>query len=158
MHSLPERIHTVPAPPKQVFASVTDYYRRSQDPIRFIQRKPLPTTFKLGETIASYRQENEAALSEDPAKYPFTYFRVSLTRGLIGLEKKAYSIVYSLGLHVVGQVVYKRVCPETAGKILSVKELVTVKLVNTIPPIYRAVSGFTKVDNIIGKGLIKSTV
>ncbi|KAK9374421.1 mitochondrial 54S ribosomal protein uL30m [Lipomyces chichibuensis] len=59
-----------------------------------------------------------------------SYFRVQLHRSAIGLNKKTNEILRTLGLRKRGSVVYHNITAPTAGKILAVKELVRVRLVD----------------------------
>ncbi|KAH7915465.1 hypothetical protein BJ138DRAFT_1077376 [Hygrophoropsis aurantiaca] len=56
-----------------------------------------------------------------------THFKITLRRSAIALGEKKKETLVSLGLHRRMQIVYHLHSPETAGKILKVKELVEVE-------------------------------
>ncbi|KAG7099736.1 hypothetical protein E1B28_001551 [Marasmius oreades] len=58
---------------------------------------------------------------------PTTHFKITLRRSAISLGDKIKGTLESLGIHRRMQTVYHRHSPETAGKILRVKELVEVE-------------------------------
>ncbi|KAF9270727.1 hypothetical protein L218DRAFT_53609 [Marasmius fiardii PR-910] len=55
---------------------------------------------------------------------PTTHFKITLRRSAISLGDRIKGTLESLGIHRRMQTVYHRHSPETAGKILRVKELV----------------------------------
>ncbi|KAI0956508.1 hypothetical protein AcV7_006893 [Taiwanofungus camphoratus] len=57
---------------------------------------------------------------------PNTHFRITLRRSAISLPSNIKGTLVSLGIHRRMQTVYHPHSPETAGKILKVKELVQV--------------------------------
>ncbi|KAK9464697.1 ribosomal protein L30 [Lipomyces arxii] len=57
------------------------------------------------------------------------FYKIQLYRSAIGLPKKVSLVLLSLGLRRRGNIVYQNISPVSAGKILSVKELVRVSLV-----------------------------
>lgn len=59
-----------------------------------------------------------------------THFKITLLRSAIGLPKRYRQTLESLGIHRRGQTVFHVHNPETAGKILRVKELVQVQNVD----------------------------
>lgn len=127
-----------------------------KQPLRFAQRYPLPTTFAPGQDIKSWQQsikQSSAPLTQDPKFYPFKYYEVTMIRGLIGLPKTTKNVAHSLGLRVVNQVVYLSVSTANAGKLLKLKELIRLRLVNEIEEPVKTVLGFTKIGNTIGKNL-----
>lgn len=110
----------------------------------------LPTTFPAGVTEKSYKQ---ALLQDDepirePGVYPYKYYQVSLVRGVIGLPEKTRKIVKRLGLTKRMRVVYAPVGVRAAKQILAIKELVRVRLVNTIPQKVPTPSGYRKIDSV----------
>jgi len=56
-----------------------------------------------------------------------THFKITLLRSAIGLPQRYRQTLESLGIHRRGQTVFHVHNPETAGKILRVKELVQVR-------------------------------
>ncbi|KAJ2145257.1 39S ribosomal protein L33, mitochondrial [Coemansia sp. RSA 353] len=75
-------------------------------------------------------------------------WRITLKRSPIGLHPKTRENARVLGLTRCGHVVYRHVSPEMAGKILKVKELVKIELVDQIEPVKtKAPTGF----EIIGR-------
>ncbi|THH08113.1 hypothetical protein EW146_g9101 [Bondarzewia mesenterica] len=58
---------------------------------------------------------------------PNTHFRITSRRSAISLPAHIKGTLVSLGIHRRMQTVYHRHTPETAGKILAVKELVEVE-------------------------------
>jgi len=56
-----------------------------------------------------------------------THFKITLRRSAIALGEKKQGTLKALGLHRRMQTVYHRHSPETAGKILHVKELLEVE-------------------------------
>ncbi|KAH9847858.1 hypothetical protein C2E23DRAFT_846833 [Lenzites betulinus] len=73
-------------------------------------------------TFATAAPSSSAAASE-----PLTHFRITLRRSAISLPKNVKGTLEALGIHRRLQTVYHRHCPDIAGKILRVKELVTVQ-------------------------------
>jgi large subunit ribosomal protein L30 len=67
--------------------------------------------------------ESESPRSSDGT----THYRIILRRSAIGLPDYASRTLKALGIHRRMQTVYHRHSPETAGKILRVKELVEVQ-------------------------------
>lgn len=150
MSSIELRTHSAEFTPK-TYASAFDYIHREQDPIRYTPRLVFPTTFAEGVTIESYKKSllvQEAPLIINETNFPYTYYQLTLKRGLIGLGAKLKSVAVLLGLRVLGQVVYIRVSRKSARNILLIKELVELKLVNSIPPCYKAIDGFKVVGNL----------
>lgn len=62
-----------------------------------------------------------------PPTEPNTHFRITLRRSAISLPANIKATLEALGIHRRLQTVYHRHNPETAGKILRVKELVEVQ-------------------------------
>ena len=58
---------------------------------------------------------------------PLTHYRITLRRSAIALPKNIKGTLEALGIHRRLQTVYHRHTPDIAGKILTVKELVTVE-------------------------------
>lgn len=58
---------------------------------------------------------------------PLTHFRITLRRSAISLSKNVKGTLEALGIHRRLQTVYHRHTPDIAGKILRVKELVSVQ-------------------------------
>ena len=58
---------------------------------------------------------------------PLTHYRITLRRSAIGLPKRSKATLEALGIHRRMQTVYHKHTPESAGKILAVKELVEVE-------------------------------
>ncbi|KAI8924676.1 hypothetical protein BC831DRAFT_387830, partial [Entophlyctis helioformis] len=56
------------------------------------------------------------------------FFEITLRRGLFGLPQTTRTVVSALGLSKRHQVVWRLVGPRSAGQLLKVKELVTVRL------------------------------
>ncbi|KAI0833822.1 hypothetical protein BC628DRAFT_57068 [Trametes gibbosa] len=70
-----------------------------------------------------------APSSSSPAagSEPLTHYRITLRRSAISLSKNVKGTLEALGIHRRLQTVYHRHCPDIAGKILTVKELVSVQ-------------------------------
>ncbi|KAI0636254.1 hypothetical protein C8Q77DRAFT_632472 [Trametes polyzona] len=71
-----------------------------------------------------------AASSSSPAaaeSEPLTHFRITLRRSAISLPQNVKGTLAALGIHRRLQTVYHRHSPDIAGKILAVKELVSVE-------------------------------
>lgn len=60
------------------------------------------------------------------------FYRIRAIRSTIGLPKQMKERCHALGIRRRGAVVYQPVNPAVAGQILSVKELVSVQLVDKI--------------------------
>ncbi|RPD54860.1 hypothetical protein L226DRAFT_262018 [Lentinus tigrinus ALCF2SS1-7] len=58
---------------------------------------------------------------------PLTHYRITLRRSAISLPQNIKGTLEALGIHRRLQTVYHRHTPDIAGKILTVKELVTVE-------------------------------
>ncbi|KAI0353701.1 hypothetical protein OH77DRAFT_1483011 [Trametes cingulata] len=58
---------------------------------------------------------------------PLTHFRITLRRSAISLPSNIKGTLAALGIHRRLQTVYHRHSPDIAGKILAVKELVSVQ-------------------------------
>lgn len=56
------------------------------------------------------------------------FYKITLSRSLIGVPHTTRSIVKSLGLGKTGSVVYQRVTPACAGALAKIKELVKVEV------------------------------
>ncbi len=135
----------------------TDQVTPFEPSIRYAPRYPLPTTFEKGQdhkTWLADMKKDEEPLTSDPNFYPYKYYEITMIRGTIGLPVKTKRITKSLGLSVVNQVVYKPVSEAIAGKILKVKELVRLRLVNEIPAPQQTVLGYKKIGNAIGKSVL----
>ena len=59
------------------------------------------------------------------------YFRIQLLRSAIGLPEKTSGVLKALGLRKRMATVFHPVSPQVAGQIMKVKELVSVKEVET---------------------------
>ncbi|KAI0667908.1 hypothetical protein C8Q78DRAFT_303736 [Trametes maxima] len=70
-----------------------------------------------------------ASSSTAPAAHaePLTHFRITLRRSAISLPQNVKGTLAALGIHRRLQTVYHRHTPDIAGKILTVKELVSVE-------------------------------
>lgn len=68
-----------------------------------------------------------AAQSSASTAEPNTHYRITLRRSAISLPANIKATLEALGIHRRLQTVYHRHNPETAGKILRVKELVEVQ-------------------------------
>ncbi|KAJ3417206.1 hypothetical protein HDV05_006412 [Chytridiales sp. JEL 0842] len=88
--------------------------------------------------------------AETSGPYTHKYFEITLRKGYYGLPKKVKGYLMALGLHQRHQVVWRQVGPESAGQIMKVKELVSVRLVNGIPPKEAMPVGYSKVGNVMG--------
>jgi ribosomal protein L30 len=64
---------------------------------------------------------------------PFKYYKITLKRGLIGIPKRVRDVAKTLGLNKREQSVFVPVTANSAGKILRVKELVSVENVKELP-------------------------
>lgn len=56
------------------------------------------------------------------------FYKITLSRSLIGVPHTTKSIVKSLGLGKTGSIVYQKVTPSCAGALAKVKELVKVEV------------------------------
>ncbi|KAI8613962.1 hypothetical protein BC830DRAFT_1129725 [Chytriomyces sp. MP71] len=126
---------------------------------------PLPTTFASpSDSIASHRAAHALNKIGQPlfepaplpasagSAYPYRYYKITLRRGLRGIDADTRKCVLSLGLHGRHEVVWRPVCPQTAGLVLKVRELVTVELANELPQETRrprAVKGYNKIGNSV---------
>ncbi|EGN99362.1 hypothetical protein SERLA73DRAFT_182313 [Serpula lacrymans var. lacrymans S7.3] len=84
--------------------------------------KPIFSTC-LSRTLATATPKAKSTTKPDPS----THFKITLRRSAIALGEKKKETLVSLGIHRRMQTVYHRHCPEVAGKILKVKELVEVE-------------------------------
>jgi large subunit ribosomal protein L30 len=86
-------------------------------------------TIKTEATPPEPQIENppSTSTSSDTQTEPLTHYRITLRRSAIGLPKQYRATLESLGIHRRMQTVYHPHRPEFAGKILRVKELVTVE-------------------------------
>ena len=110
--------------------------------------RPLPQTFSDGMTLKDFKSKPLIPPTEcQNYHYPYKYYEICLMRGILGLPKQTRKIVQSLGLHTRHQVVWRLVGSRSAGQILKVKELVSVKLVNDIPPKSVYPRGFQVVES-----------
>ncbi|KAI8808198.1 hypothetical protein BJ742DRAFT_810009 [Cladochytrium replicatum] len=100
---------------------------------------PLPTTF---------RPKDTTEVKAEPR-----YYEITLRRGVVGLPWKTRRVVESLGFKKRHQVVYKPIEASVAGRILGVKELVSLRLVADIPPRYEIPKGYKKVGSLISSGI-----
>ncbi|KAI8969896.1 hypothetical protein BD414DRAFT_427896 [Trametes punicea] len=78
---------------------------------------------------ARFRSLASSASSSAPLaeSEPLTHFRITLRRSAIALPKNIKGTLAALGIHRRLQTVYHRHSPDIAGKILAVKELVSVQ-------------------------------
>jgi ribosomal protein L30/L7E len=113
--------------------------------------RPLPLTFKEGESIRDYKTKPLVAekLPAGEYHYPYRFYEITLRRGVLGLPARTRHIVQSLGLLKRHQVVWRLVSPRSAGQILKIKELVSVRLVNEIPVKQPWPTGFKKIGNLL---------
>ena len=65
--------------------------------------------------------------SSTTSSEPLTHYRITLRRSAISLPQNIKGTLEALGIHRRLQTVYHRHTPDIAGKILTVKELVTVE-------------------------------
>ncbi|KAI8840395.1 hypothetical protein BJ741DRAFT_706279 [Chytriomyces cf. hyalinus JEL632] len=118
---------------------------------------PLPTTFASKDmTIPLFKSLHKLDRTGKPAvqpapiageAYPFRYYKITLRRGLRGIEKSVKKCVDALGLKGRHETVWKSVNPHNAGLILKIRELITVELANELPQDLgrpRAVKGYVK--------------
>ncbi|AQZ10432.1 MRPL33 (YMR286W) [Zygosaccharomyces parabailii] len=56
------------------------------------------------------------------------FYKITLSRSLIGVPHTTRSVVKSLGLSKRGSVVYRQVTPQCAGSLAKCKELVSVEV------------------------------
>ena len=99
---------------------------------------------------------NDAPLTLDKTKYPYKFYEITLKRGLIGLKPETKKAAKSLGLLKRFQVylyllkvVHRRVEPRFAGLILRLKELISVRLVNSVPVAQPTPTGFVKIGSYL---------
>jgi large subunit ribosomal protein L30 len=71
------------------------------------------------------------ANSESTSSPPNTHFKITLRRSAIALGEKKQKTLRALGITRRNQTVYMPHCPQAAGKILRLKELVEVENVPT---------------------------
>jgi large subunit ribosomal protein L30 len=111
--------------------------------------RALPITFQEGETIKDYKTKPLICekLKAGEYHFPYRYYEICLRRGLVGLPQKTKHIVQSLGLTKRHQVVWRLVSPKSAGQILKIKELVTIRLVNEIPERKPPPTGFKLISS-----------
>ncbi|KAJ3183494.1 hypothetical protein HDU87_006813 [Geranomyces variabilis] len=172
----PAQLATPPVPP-QNFSTQQPPYKRTSTPFHIRQRQPanprryitdvetalpLPTTFPAGitsraEFLASsggrrpqIPEQKLAITVENP--FPYKYYEISLRRSLNGLPATTKKHASALGLTARHQVVWRLVSPRAAGQILTLRELVAVRLVNEIPQKPVLPTGFAKVGNAVGNG------
>ncbi|KAE9409140.1 hypothetical protein BT96DRAFT_913327 [Gymnopus androsaceus JB14] len=81
--------------------------------------KPLAPNFSQRLQDLSHPSESDSPKN--------THFKITLHRSAISLGDRIKGTLESLGIHRRFQTVYHRHTPETAGKILAVKELVQVE-------------------------------
>ncbi|KAJ3229420.1 hypothetical protein HDU81_005389 [Chytriomyces hyalinus] len=118
---------------------------------------PLPTTFASKDmTISLFKSLHKLDKTGKPAvqpapvageTYPYRYYKITLRRGLRGIEKGVKKCVDALGLKGRHETVWKAVNPHNAGLILKIRELITVELANELPQDLgrlRAVKGYVK--------------
>lgn len=101
-------------PPSSAMLSAAVVRTRVAVPAR-AQRRLLATT---------PTQSSSATISSITSE-PLTHFRITLRRSAISLPQNIKDTLTSLGIHRRLQTVYHRHTPDIAGKILTVKELVT---------------------------------
>ncbi|KAJ3287159.1 hypothetical protein HK104_008731 [Borealophlyctis nickersoniae] len=82
--------------------------------------------------------------------YPYRYYEVHLKKGLIGLPWQTRKKVKEIGFRHRNDVIWRRVNPISAGHILRIRDLVSVRLVNEIPGPVVIPKGFKKVGNMLG--------
>ncbi|KZT06145.1 uncharacterized protein LAESUDRAFT_737153 [Laetiporus sulphureus 93-53] len=75
----------------------------------------------------SFATATPPAHPEPAQPEPNTHFRITLRRSAIGLPSRIKGTLVALGLHRRMHTVYHKHCPDIAGKILAVKELVQVE-------------------------------
>ncbi|TBU46921.1 hypothetical protein BD309DRAFT_952957 [Dichomitus squalens] len=68
-----------------------------------------------------------AAPSSSSSGEPLTHYRITLRRSAIALPMNIKGTLAALGIHRRLQTVFHRHTPDIAGKILTIKELVTVE-------------------------------
>ncbi|SCU86650.1 LAFA_0E02190g1_1 [Lachancea sp. 'fantastica'] len=56
------------------------------------------------------------------------FYKITLSRSIIGLPQATKNIAASLGLGKTGSVVYRKVSPSIAGSIAKIKEVVSVEV------------------------------
>ncbi|EIN03974.1 hypothetical protein PUNSTDRAFT_93411 [Punctularia strigosozonata HHB-11173 SS5] len=95
---------------------------------RALLRAGSSRAFSSGRALCS-SPPAQAVSSSQPASdsEPLTHFRITLRRSAISLPDKIQDTVAALGLRRRHQTVYHPHSPETAGKILKIKELVEVE-------------------------------
>ncbi|KAI8053840.1 50S ribosomal protein L30, partial [Syncephalis plumigaleata] len=55
------------------------------------------------------------------------YIKITMTRSLIGLNRKLYRVAHGLGLTKRGRSVFQPVTPGVAGSVLRLKEIVKIE-------------------------------
>ncbi|RDX51591.1 hypothetical protein OH76DRAFT_1401479 [Lentinus brumalis] len=68
-----------------------------------------------------------SSTAQSSTSEPLTHYRITLRRSAISLPQNIKGTLEALGIHRRLQTVYHRHTPDIAGKILTVKELVTVE-------------------------------
>ncbi|KAJ3157550.1 hypothetical protein HDU86_003202 [Geranomyces michiganensis] len=161
----PAQLAAPPAPP-QTFSqpaykrSIPFHIRQRQptNPRRYITdvdtALPLPTTFPAGVSSRADLARPQIPAEKLPVTesnpFPYKYYEISLRRSLNGLSATTKKHASALGLTSRHQVVWRLVSPRAAGQILTLRELVAVRLVNEIPPKPVLPTGFAKVGNAVG--------
>jgi large subunit ribosomal protein L30 len=147
------RKHLVQNVPGMISAENHSVAKRKRD-VLFRPKPRLPLTFEPGQDFMSWKKAlmaPEPPLTRDPAYYPYTYYRVEFIRSLIGLSKSIKLVAKSIGYLRTHQVIYLRVNNKNAGKLLKLKELIRIQLVNHVPmEKQKAVLGYTVAGNVIG--------
>lgn len=92
---------------------------------RAISQKRLLSTTPKTQNASSLQSSSSSSSNE-----PLTYYRITQTRSAISLSKNKKGTLVSLGLHRRLQTVYHPHNQINAGKILMVKELVSVENVS----------------------------
>jgi large subunit ribosomal protein L30 len=102
---------------------------------RSILFQPQWRQFQMSRSLATTTMHTPSSVhpsaSDALSKPPNTHFKITLRRSAISLGSKKQGTLVSLGIHRRMQTVYHPHCPEVAGKILLVKELVEVENVPT---------------------------
>ncbi|KAI0050526.1 hypothetical protein FA95DRAFT_1555654 [Auriscalpium vulgare] len=104
-------------------ASLLVVPRRTPSALRAIVQ---PAATRSLSTPAPSPQASTSTSSDSPSE-PNTHYRITLRRSAISLGERKKGTLVALGIHRRMQTVYHLHNPETAGKILALKELVEVE-------------------------------
>ncbi|KAA1467197.1 hypothetical protein DENSPDRAFT_832187 [Dentipellis sp. KUC8613] len=143
-------------------ASILAAHRRAPRLIQSLSSSRLLAT--AASPTATPSESSSSASQPASSPEPLTHYRITLRRSAISLPANIKGTLVALGIHRRMQTVYHRHNPETAGKILRVKELVEVQnvpasAVRTKTEQRRerkAPRGFVVVGNRLAQGVLEA--